>query len=461
MADRPLLLWLASVQVLAAACTTRPPETEGMQLLSCAELPGRDLSMLQVDEPLPGFYAVSHRANWGYIWHGYGDLCTRPGQFHGYWYDSTIWPDTDGWDSPAPHTGTSDTSEPNGGLPYWVVDDDAEVPWDAGLEIDILDPLAFGDLIRIDCTDDLAYASEVQPDFLEWLGTIDNIHEAALVVRHTTEQKLYHPSHSDDDDACGLYWTEVEGGWEMITTIDTSCSGGSTLFRTRVYTDGRLEVVDQQQFTPPEAACGRLTTGVRLAAPMAHTFASYAGLEAAAAIAFDRMADQLTLLGAPADLIADCRTAADEERVHARLQTDLAAAHGLMPARVDVDPFRPVSLYAFALDNRLEGCVRETFGAMTGRWQADRLPAGPIRDVWQQICADEEGHAALSWRIAAWAEARLSDDERAELDRQAAALLATLADGHDAPEGLPVVPEAALRLFQAALSDRIRVVLAA
>lgn len=60
------------------------------------------------------------------------------------------------------------------------------------------------------------------------------------------------------------------------------------------------------------------------------------------------------------------------------------------------------TLEALAIDNAIEGCVRETLGAIEAVWMAEHSPDPEIRSVMRSIARDEERHAALAWRIDAW-----------------------------------------------------------
>lgn len=73
-----------------------------------------------------------------------------------------------------------------------------------------------------------------------------------------------------------------------------------------------------------------------------------------------------------------------------------------------------LSLEALALENAVEGCVRETFGGLFGAYQAAHAVDPVVRATLAQITRDETTHALLSWQIAAWAEPRL---DRAALRR--------------------------------------------
>ncbi|MCA9548043.1 MAG: hypothetical protein KC613_26740, partial [Myxococcales bacterium] len=96
-----------------------------------------------------------------------------------------------------------------------------------------------------------------------------------------------------------------------------------------------------------------------------------AGLEAAAVGAFEALAEHLRDLGAPADLVAACQAAAEDERRHTEAMRALAQRYG-DDLRPWVAPTPTPSRFELALDNRLEGCVGETFGALVVAHQAQQ-----------------------------------------------------------------------------------------
>jgi hypothetical protein len=65
-----------------------------------------------------------------------------------------------------------------------------------------------------------------------------------------------------------------------------------------------------------------------------------------------------------------------------------------------------------AVENAVEGCIRETFGAVVAAYQARACEDGTIARALSAIAEDEARHAELSWRVAAWLDLRLSDDAR-------------------------------------------------
>jgi hypothetical protein len=65
-----------------------------------------------------------------------------------------------------------------------------------------------------------------------------------------------------------------------------------------------------------------------------------------------------------------------------------------------------------ALENAVEGCVRETYGAALACACAARAADARVRDVMRSIARDECKHAELSWKLAAWATPQLAVHER-------------------------------------------------
>jgi hypothetical protein len=182
----------------------------------------------------------------------------------------------------------------------------------------------------------------------------------------------------------------------------------------------------------PYAACGRRHEGASPTAepatrdPLGRCFAAMEALEAGSVPAFQRLACELVAHGAPDDLVRDARRAVSDERRHAALMARLARAHGVEASStpVAVGALRP--LEAVALENAVEGCVGETWGALVALWQAQRALDPDVRAVMQSVAADELRHAALAWRVDAWARARLSADAARRVREARDQRLATL-----------------------------------
>jgi hypothetical protein len=114
----------------------------------------------------------------------------------------------------------------------------------------------------------------------------------------------------------------------------------------------------------------------------------------------------------------------------------------------------PRGLEAIARENAIEGCVRETFGALLLAWQARHAKDPQARSTFERVARDESRHAALSWALARWIEPRLSERARnriasartralRDLRRSAAARAAT---SFDAAIGHPSARDATAML---------------
>lgn len=146
-------------------------------------------------------------------------------------------------------------------------------------------------------------------------------------------------------------------------------------------------------------------------------FAAAARLEAASVDAFHAVRSQLAALGAPHRLQHAADHAARDETRHARVQTALARRFGVEPRMARSRSVAPRSLTAFALENAVEGCVRETYGALVALRQAEHASDRRVRRAMRRIAADETRHAALSWRIARWLDEQLDSRSVARLRR--------------------------------------------
>jgi hypothetical protein len=172
---------------------------------------------------------------------------------------------------------------------------------------------------------------------------------------------------------------------------------------------------------------------------LADHFATMASLEAASVTAFEVLAAELTHYGAPAELIERMHAAAREEIVHARETTAMARLYGAEPEPPHIEP-RPIrTLEDIALDNAVEGCVRETFGAAVGCYQADQARDRRIADLMHQLATDEIGHAALAFDLHLWLIPQLSLSARARV------IAAHVAAIDDLSRELEIEPPRALR----------------
>jgi hypothetical protein len=140
--------------------------------------------------------------------------------------------------------------------------------------------------------------------------------------------------------------------------------------------------------------------------------------EDASIVAFDILQAELRAHGAPGWIVRAAGRARRDEVRHARVMTSLAASRGGRAPRARVRRGRARrSLVAIAIENSTEGCVRETYGALLAKWQSLHATDGEIARAFATIAADEARHAALSWAVARWIDARLDARARARVQR--------------------------------------------
>jgi hypothetical protein len=139
-------------------------------------------------------------------------------------------------------------------------------------------------------------------------------------------------------------------------------------------------------------------------------------LEAASVFAFERLARELDAHGAPSPLRRAALAAARDESRHARAMTKLARRHGVRAVTTRTRSSKTIRpLVDVAIENAVEGCVHETFGAALARFQSERAPDPPDRAALREIARDEARHAALAERIDAWIRDELSPDDLARV----------------------------------------------
>lgn len=200
-------------------------------------------------------------------------------------------------------------------------------------------------------------------------------------------------------------------------------------------TGGRVIAECTGSTTTAGHACGRRFAGLLLpeeadgavTSALGRFFARCAWLEAASVHAFRRLIEELGLHDAPSVLVRAARAAMGDEIRHASTMTGLARRFGatVPPVRANPPPHR--SLEEMAIENAVEACVGETYGALVAEWQGRHAKDGSVRDALATIAREEREHAALGWSIAAWLDERLSDDARGRVARAAREAVARLA----------------------------------
>jgi len=150
-------------------------------------------------------------------------------------------------------------------------------------------------------------------------------------------------------------------------------------------------------------------------APVAAYFAEVARLEAASVPAFRHLRMELLAHGAPRRLVRAAERAARDEIRHARMTASLARRYGGLPVPHRVESLPVRDLETIAVENAVEGCVRETFGALVATWQGIAAEDPLVRAAMARIARDETRHAALAFQINEWLMTRLDSSARARV----------------------------------------------
>jgi hypothetical protein len=114
------------------------------------------------------------------------------------------------------------------------------------------------------------------------------------------------------------------------------------------------------------------------------------------------------------------------------------------------------SLEEMAVENVVEGCVRETFGAAVAMIQAQCAGDADMRRAMKRIARVETRHAELSWAVARWLEPQLDAEARSRVRQaQAKAVAALVRDARHEPDarlterlGLPGASQASAVLAE-------------
>ncbi len=251
---------------------------------------------------------------------------------------------------------------------------------------------------------------------------IESMHVIAL-AQHDT---LITPSGTIDPNACSTICTELRRGDAGLAADGALADGGVIVVNDgswrctldRVEPDEVLTCISQE----PAFGCGSgrrpqaLVPSRRAGADVGAWLAEVAHLEAASVPAFDELAAELALHGAPSMLMRIARESADDERAHARMVASLAERLGARPAPVQRGEIAPRSLVALAEDNAAEGCVREAFGALAAAHQAAASNDARVRAVFTCIVRDEARYALFSFALHDWASERLGARSAARLE---------------------------------------------
>lgn len=183
-------------------------------------------------------------------------------------------------------------------------------------------------------------------------------------------------------------------------------------------------------------------------------------LEGAAILAFRDLRRDLRAHGAPRRLLRTASRSRRDEVRHARTMAALCRRHGARVPAARSDESAIPTLEQLATLNAVEGCVRESYGAVVARLQAMTAADREVRSAMARIAHEEAKHAALSFAIDGWARARLTPQARARVDaartEAARALVEAAAQEVPAPLraalGLPA-PDVAVRLAREMIKE--------
>jgi hypothetical protein len=252
------------------------------------------------------------------------------------------------------------------------------------------------------------------------LGPIDTAKEAGLAawLSGTDVACLREGS----EPVLGTRTRQTARGIEVETGVEDCYgpSGDGYVRRELVLADGSVEFISQVEVARGCPVAGRRPEGLQAASyepcdELGAYFASAAHLEAASVHAFARFARELHALGAPEALVADAWRAALEEIAHTRMVGMIAARFGGEVPMPSIAEPAARDAFAIALENAVEGCVRESYGALVAWYQAETATDPMVKSAMAQIAEDETRHAELSWRVAEWLEPQLTESQRARI----------------------------------------------
>jgi hypothetical protein len=254
---------------------------------------------------------------------------------------------------------------------------------------------------------DVVRAYQTLEEKLSLLGSIDTPDEALLLLEH---QGL--------PIGCTVEPTRVTvrgDGYRVATSTSAgdSCPPSRASYVMDVDRKGKVTEIETVNMGPgctsgrrPPNLMARRGGACGVSA-LGRYFARSARLEAASVAAFEQLAEELRMFGAPRALVESARRAAEEEVRHAQVTSTLAERYGARPVAAQMARRRLRGRSEVALDNAVEGCALETYSAYLATVQARLTQQHALGADLAQIARDETGHAAFSWQLAAWLEPQL------------------------------------------------------
>jgi hypothetical protein len=233
----------------------------------------------------------------------------------------------------------------------------------------------------------------------------------------------------------------TDGGFSQQACVGctaTSCSAYP-------FDAGVAEVICGTRCTGGRRPAGFDTIALSARDAVGEWLARTAALEAASVPAFRILAHELRAHAAPEVLIACALRSAQQETRHAATMARLARRYGAVAAPVAIAPREVRDLATIAVENAVEGGVREAYGAAVAVDQARSAGDAEVRAAFAAIAPEELGHARLAAAIDAWVHGQLTPAARRRVDEARAlarAELAAAVEREPAPElratlGLP------------------------
>ncbi|ATB30606.1 ferritin-like domain-containing protein [Melittangium boletus] len=289
-----------------------------------------------------------------------------------------------------------------------------------------------------------------------YLGSIDTAPEAVLLAFANGLDVTC------DSLEQGAVKTLRDGSFQVVGTQGHTCWEESSLYQVTLKVTAKAELTEVRRTLlkprDPNCGVGRRPDGLHAAgnvdcdSALGRHFAQAAHLEAASIRAFLRLREELARHGANEALCDAALASAVDEVRHTEESTRLARRFGALPPRLQVEEPPARSLFEVALENTVEGCTRETYGALVAHHQALHARDEDIRGVMSRIAEDETRHAELSWAIDRWAHERLSEPERASLRRARRQAVETLREELAQPRDADLVAQAGLPTPEVAAS---------
>lgn len=256
------------------------------------------------------------------------------------------------------------------------------------------------------------------------------------------EDRLYLISETDPSVAALVQACRRPGDAQCLPLCEF-VSGARDIVHCELHTskEGYLRVhVGSEPRCPGGRRPGRLRFAKdKAGSPVAAWIARMSQLEAASVPAFRRLANHLRHYGAPDSLVDGARSAVRDEIGHARALRAIARARGARPGTPHCPALPGVPMLAqLARANEVEGCVRESYGALVAAHQGAIAADVQIKAAMAQIAPDELRHAQLARGIREWILPKLSPTERHKVQAAGLRELRRLATAAPLPEQVRV-----------------------